>query len=105
MSWITRELKTFTESERLMFAQKMWDAAHHPGQDKAIVLELAWLHIDAWSHTDDDSVEGRTQCIRCGDYLTDVQWLFDPCPESDDGSHEEAGEGEADDPAGTPATS
>lgn len=29
-------------------------------------------------------------CAGCGDELTDVEWLFDPCPEDEDGSHRAA---------------
>jgi hypothetical protein len=29
-------------------------------------------------------------CAGCGDELNDVEWLFDPCPEDEDGSHRAA---------------
>lgn len=35
------------------------------------------------------SEDTTTRCRKCGDDLYDIGWLFDPCPEDEDGEHQQ----------------
>ena len=62
---------------------------------QALLLAYSALHeMDAASERQaaEMSTEGTRQCVNCGDHLSDVGWIFDPCPASEDGDHSEASE-------------